>query len=120
METSNAVSTKQPSLWSSIRGAARIATDFTTGSLNRAILPLAIPMVLEMVLESPFAVVDVFCGAAGRRRRGDGRIDGVLAEPGVCDWFGSEPSTTAMGHDASAKKTHRAQRSQAYRPLFWG
>jgi putative MATE family efflux protein len=61
METSNAVSTKQASLWSSIREALRGShQDFTTGSLNRAILLLAIPMVLEMVLESLFAVVDVF------------------------------------------------------------
>ena len=51
----------QPSIWSSIREALRGShQDFTTGSLNRAILLLAIPMVLEMVLESLFAVVDVF------------------------------------------------------------
>src|SRR5215467_1880697 len=48
-------------IWSSIREAIRGShQDFTTGSLNRAILLLAIPMVLEMVLESLFAVVDVF------------------------------------------------------------
>jgi putative MATE family efflux protein len=50
-----------PTLWSSIREAIRGShQDFTTGSLNRAILLLAIPMVLELVLESLFAVVDVF------------------------------------------------------------
>jgi putative MATE family efflux protein len=50
-----------PSLWSSVREALRGShQDFTAGSLNRAILLLAIPMVLEMVLESLFAVVDVF------------------------------------------------------------
>jgi len=50
-----------PGLWSSVREAIRGShQDFTTGSLNRAILLLAIPMVLEMVLESLFAVVDVF------------------------------------------------------------
>src|SRR6202040_3149283 len=48
-------------LWSSIREALRGShQDFTTGSLNRAILLLALPMVLEMVLESLFSVVDVF------------------------------------------------------------
>jgi Na+-driven multidrug efflux pump len=50
-----------PTFWSSIREAIRGShQDFTTGSLNRAIILLAIPMVLEMVLESLFAVVDVF------------------------------------------------------------
>jgi putative MATE family efflux protein len=45
------------SLWEAIRGSHQ---DYTTGSLNWAILLLAVPMVLEMVLESLFAVVDVF------------------------------------------------------------
>jgi putative MATE family efflux protein len=50
----------QPGLWPSIREALRGShQDYTTGNLNRAILLLAIPMVLEMVLESLFAVVDV-------------------------------------------------------------
>jgi putative MATE family efflux protein len=49
------------SLWSSVREALSGShQDYTTGNLNRAILLLAIPMVLEMVLESLFAVVDVF------------------------------------------------------------
>jgi putative MATE family efflux protein len=47
--------------WEAVREALRGShRDFTTGSLNRSILLLAIPMVLEMVLESLFAVVDVF------------------------------------------------------------
>jgi MATE family, multidrug efflux pump len=55
------VTETQPTLWASIREAVRGShMNFTTGSLNRAILLLAIPMVLEMVLESLFAVVDVF------------------------------------------------------------
>jgi putative MATE family efflux protein len=51
----------QPSLWTSIREAIGGShQDYTAGDLDRAILLLAIPMVLEMVLESLFAVVDVF------------------------------------------------------------
>jgi len=49
------------SFWSSVREALRGShQDYTSGSLNRSILLLAIPMVLEMVLESLFAVVDTF------------------------------------------------------------
>ena len=52
---------KPVTFWDSVREALRGShQDFTKGNLNRAILLLAIPMVLEMVLESLFAVVDVF------------------------------------------------------------
>src|SRR6201996_358743 len=61
METQQvALESKSIPIWPSIREALRGShQDFTSVSLNRAILLLAIPMVMEMVLESLFAVVDV-------------------------------------------------------------
>jgi putative MATE family efflux protein len=51
----------QPGFWVSIRDALRGShQDYTRGDLNRSILLLAIPMVLEMALESLFAIVDTF------------------------------------------------------------
>ncbi len=52
---------KTATFWASVREAIHGSQqDFTAGSLERAIFLLAIPMVLEMLLESLFAVVDVF------------------------------------------------------------
>ena len=61
MEAISTAAETQSSLWASLVEAVRGShRDYTAGSLNRAILLLAVPMVLEMVLESLFAVVDVF------------------------------------------------------------
>lgn len=49
------------SLWASLRDAIRgTNADYTKIPLRRAVFLLAVPMVLELVLESTFAVVDIF------------------------------------------------------------
>src|SRR5216110_754196 len=61
-EQTLAASAGRPSAWwSVVRDAVRgVPHDYTAGSLGRGIVLLAIPMVLEMGMESIFAVVDVF------------------------------------------------------------
>jgi putative MATE family efflux protein len=47
--------------WPSVREALRGSRqDYTEGTIGRAIMLLAVPMVLEMAMESVFAVTDVF------------------------------------------------------------
>jgi putative MATE family efflux protein len=63
LETPSAPSAEGPTpgFWRSVRQALRgTEHDYTSGSIGRAILLLSIPMVLEMAMESVFAVVDIF------------------------------------------------------------
>jgi len=86
------------SFWSSIREALRGShQDFTQGNLNRAIVLLAIPMVMEMVLESLFAVVDVFwVGRLGAEAVATVGLTESLLSVIFAVGFGLGLSTTAM------------------------
>jgi putative MATE family efflux protein len=111
-----------PTLWQSIREALRGShQDFTTGSLNRSILLLAIPMVLEMVLESLFAVVDVFWVS----RLGSNAIATVgLTESVLTLVFavgmGLGMSTTAMVARRIGEKDHDGAAISAVQAIFLG
>src|SRR5438046_6677430 len=93
-----AVAAPSPTFWSSVREALRGShQDFTAGNLNRAILLLAIPMVLEMVLESLFAVVDVFwVGRLGADAIATVGLTESLLSLVMAIGFGLSLSTTAM------------------------
>src|SRR5690349_566073 len=61
MSEASAIETRVPGFWSSLRDAVvGTSQDYTEGSIGRAIVLLAVPMVLEMCMESLFGVVDVF------------------------------------------------------------
>jgi Na+-driven multidrug efflux pump len=61
-------------MWAAIRESIRGShRDYTVGPIGRAVVLLAIPMVLEMFMESLFAVADIFwVSAFGPGSGGDG------------------------------------------------
>lgn len=58
--TRGSVASDEQGLWSAVRESlCGTHRDYTTGPIGRSIILLAIPMVLEMCMESVFAVVDI-------------------------------------------------------------
>lgn len=61
MSSTDSASGKEMPFWRSVRQSLRGEEhDYTALPLNRAVILLAVPMVLEMIMESLFAVADVF------------------------------------------------------------
>lgn len=51
----------KPSVWQEIKNAIRgVEVDYTQITLKRAIFLLAVPMILELMMETTFAVADIF------------------------------------------------------------
>lgn len=97
-------------IWASIREALHGSErDYTTGSLNRAVALLAIPMVLEMAGESAFAVADAFFVArlGGEALAAVGLTESVL-EIIYAIAIGLSMSTTAMVARRFGERNERA------------
>ena len=59
--TTRATQTKLRSFWRLLRQAVKgTEQDYTEGSLGRAVFLLSVPMILEMLMESVFGILDVF------------------------------------------------------------
>jgi putative MATE family efflux protein len=108
--------------WAAIREAIRGSSqDFTEGSLRRAIVLLAIPMVLEMAMESLFAVVDVFWVA---RLGADAMATVGLTESVLmlvyCGAMGLSMAATAMVARRIGEKDSEGAAVAAVQALFVG
>ena len=110
------------SFWGSIREALRGShQDFTTGSLNRAVVLLAIPMVLEMALESLFAVVDVFwVGRLGANAVATVGLTESLLSLIFAVGFGLGMSTTAMVARRVGEKDPKGAATAGVQAIFIG
>ena len=121
MEAVVSTTTKpQPTLWAflveAIRGSHQ---DYTAGSLNRAILLLAVPMVLEMVLESLFGVVDVFwVGRLGANAVATVGLTESMFSLVFAVGMGLSLSTTAMVARRIGEKDPEGAASRRFRRSF--
>ena len=118
----DAVAVPRTSLWRSLLEAIRGShQDYTTVNLNRAIFLLAVPMVLEMVLESLFAVVDVFwVGRLGADAVATVGLTESMLSLVFAVGLGLSLSTTAMVARRIGEKDHEGAAVSAVQAIILG
>src|ERR1700742_4862753 len=110
------------SFWSDVAHALKGEQhDYTKETLNRAILLLAVPMVLEMVMESLFAVVDVFwVGRLGADAIATVGLTESLLSLVFAVGLGLAMSTTAMVARRIGEKDHEGAAVAAVQAIVLG
>ena len=118
----DAAEVPRTSLWRSLVEAIRGShQDYTTVNLNRAIFLLAVPMVLEMVLESLFAVVDVFwVGRLGADAVATVGLTESMLSLVFAVGIGLSLSTTAMVARRIGEKDHEGAAVAAVQAIILG
>jgi hypothetical protein len=105
-------------LGAAIRGEQN---DFTKGSIPRAIVLLAVPMMLEMAMESVFALVDTFfVGRVGTEALTTVGLTEVMMTLVYSIAIGLSTARWRWSPDLLAKKNPPRQVVLRVRPSCWG